>query len=329
MNLNIDEEIVLFRSGSVVSSLLGAFGSSLRETRLTSLLGFLISCVPEEFGNYFDVDNTVLEVMLETHHSSSKETGRSDIILSTKRGNIVIEAKVGHHNPLRQSQKYPAYRRILLTNHIPSTFDRKHRNIKYINWDQLSKFLRSLSKRKSNYIKFLCNDIIKYMETHSMIKKKESVEIYAREINNEYTLNLFLKARVYGCYFEKSSKLAEALYFSPHFGKSIALNHPGVTAGISYITKIEHIEVVESWEYFLAAAKLIRGKTWLNSHKQYLDVIHREWNWKDKKQRSMLFLGEPRLVFNPAVKKENLQKGKGWLSKRMFSFDELFAGWSK
>jgi hypothetical protein len=132
-----------------------------------------------------------------------------------------------------------------------------------------------------------------------MISKKESVEIYAREINNEYTLNFFLKARVYGCYFEKSSKLAEALYFSPHFGKSIARNHPGVTAGISYIAKIEHIEVVETWKEYIEAVKRIRGKAWLNTHKPYFDIIHREWNWKDKKQRSMLFLGEPRLVFNP------------------------------
>ncbi len=75
--------------------------------------------------------------------------------------------------------------------------------------------------------------------------------------------------------------------------------------------------------------KRIRGKAWLNTHKQYFDIIHREWTWKDKKLRSMLFLGEHRLVFNPAINKENLQKGKGWLSKRTFSFDELFAGWSK
>ncbi len=240
------ENIVLFGSGSVVSSLLGAFGGSLRETRLTSLLGFLISCEPQDFGHFFGVDNPILEVMLETYHSSSKEPGRSDIILATKRGNIVIEAKVGHHNPLKQTQKYPAYKRILLTHHIPSHSDRKHGSINYINWVLLAKFLRELAKRKTNHIKFLCNDIIKYLETHSMIPKKESVEIYAREINNEYTLNFFLKARMYGCYFEKSSKLANALYFSPHFGRSIVNNHPGVSTGISYIAKIENIEVVES-----------------------------------------------------------------------------------
>jgi hypothetical protein len=38
-----------------------------------------------------------------------------------------------------------------------------------------------------------------------------------------------------------------------------------------------------------------------------------------------LLLGEPRLVFNPSIRKERLQKGKGWLSRRFFSFDELFA----
>ena len=323
------ENIVLFRSGSVISSLLGAFGGSLKETRLTSLLGFLISSEPQAFGNFFGLDNPILEVMLETYHSSLKEVGRSDIILTTKRGNIVIEAKVSHHNPLRQSQKYPAFRRILLTNHIPSASDRKHRNIKYTNWGQLAKFLRELAKRKTNHIKFLCNDIIKYLETHSMIRKNESVEIYAREINNDYTLNFFLKARMYGCYFQKGSKLTDALYFSPHFGRSIANNHPGVSTGISYIAKIEHIEVVESWKDYIEAVKRIRGKAWLNTHKQYFDIIHRKWTWKDKKLRSMLFLGEPRLVFNPAIKKDNLQKGKGWLSKRTFSFDELFAGWSK
>jgi len=42
-----------------------------------------------------------------------------------------------------------------------------------------------------------------------------------------------------------------------------------------------------------------------------------------------LLLGAPRLVFNPPVKKGNLQKGTGWLSRRFFSFDELFAAWGK
>jgi hypothetical protein len=38
---------------------------------------------------------------------------------------------------------------------------------------------------------------------------------------------------------------------------------------------------------------------------------------------NLLLLGESRLVFNPPVWKENLQSGKGFLSRRFFSFDEL------
>jgi hypothetical protein len=35
------------------------------------------------------------------------------------------------------------------------------------------------------------------------------------------------------------------------------------------------------------------------------------------------------LVFNPPVQKENLQRGSGRLSKRFFSFDNLFAAWGE
>jgi hypothetical protein len=42
-----------------------------------------------------------------------------------------------------------------------------------------------------------------------------------------------------------------------------------------------------------------------------------------------VFLETPRLVFNPAIKKTNLQSGSGWLSRRTFSFDELFQAWGK
>ena len=81
-----------------------------------------------------------------------------------------------------------------------------------------------------------------------MIQTNKSVEIYAREVNNEETLALFLKAQMYGCRYEKSSRLAEAHYFAPHFGQQIARNHPGVRVGISYIASIERVEVVETWK---------------------------------------------------------------------------------
>lgn len=159
-----------------------------------------------------------------------------------------------------------------------------------------------------------------------MIKTNGSVEIYAREINNEETLALFLRAQMYGCHFEMSSRLAEALYFAPHFGQRIARNHPGVQVGISYIARIERVEVVETWKEFLLTVREVRGKQWLNGHMFLLEPLRRGWDWGDHK-RNFLFLSTPRLVFNPPVLKEKLQKGKGWLSKRIFSFETFFAAW--
>jgi hypothetical protein len=163
------------------------------------------------------------------------------------------------------------------------------------------------------------------LEVHRMIRTKEAVEIYARDINTEDTLQLFLKGHMYCCYYEKGSALAEALYFAPHFGAFIAKEHPGVHAGISYVARIEQVEVVDSNSDFFNVTKDIRGKTWFNGYIGLLKTI-RSYKWK-KKQRSILYLGEPHLVFNPPIHKDNLQKGKGYLSKRFFTFDELFSAW--
>lgn len=73
------------------------------------------------------------------------------------------------------------------------------------------------------------------------------------------------------------------------------------------------------------AARGVRGKHWLNGHKQLLNPL-REWDWRDNK-RNVLFLSTPRLVFNPPVLKENLVEGRGFLNKRFFSFDTLFTAW--
>jgi hypothetical protein len=158
-----------------------------------------------------------------------------------------------------------------------------------------------------------------------MLGPKESVEIYAREINKEDTLALFLKAQMYGCDYQKSRRLAEARYFAPHFAQRIARKHPGVQVGISYVAKIERVEVVETWKELLQAVRGIRGKQWLNSHMPLLQPLRRGWEWPSK--RNILFFSTPRLVFNPPVLKENLVKGAGFLGKLFFSFDTLFEAW--
>jgi len=72
-----------------------------------------------------------------------------------------------------------------------------------------------------------------------------------------------------------------------------------------------------------------RTRIWWNKHRVLLRDIQRRWTTKNLQQHSIVLLEEPRLVFNPPVRKEKLQRGKGWLSKRFFEFDQLFAAWGK
>ena len=317
------EVVPLYRSGAMVSSLIGAFGHSLRETRLTAALGYVASLAPNEFNHLFGFVGDTQSVTLEAYQGQD----RADIRIKTSRGVGVVEAKVGASNPLAQAFKYDANWRTLLTNYSPNKSQRSRRNIHYVKWAHVAEVIKRLRSKSNGALKFVCADLIRHMEEHNMIRKKESVEIYAREINNEESLNLFLKARIYRCQYQASSRLPEALYFAPHFGRSIANDHPGVKRGISYIARIESVEVADSWGELLSVVRSVRGKTWLNSHIEFLEDSLGKWRKNKGEKRSILFLGKPRLVFNPPVKKDHLQTGKGWLSKRTFSFDELFEGW--
>src|SRR5260370_35588431 len=73
------ERTDLLRSGSVVSSFAGAFGSALRETRLTAMLGYLIALDPERFCDIFAFRGRPLYVRLERGHASY----RSAILIET------------------------------------------------------------------------------------------------------------------------------------------------------------------------------------------------------------------------------------------------------
>jgi hypothetical protein len=314
------ERIDLLRGGALVSSLASSFGAGLRETRLTAMLGYLVALEPVRFCELFGFKGTPRSVALETRHKQD----RSDILLSTSDGVGIVEAKVGRHDPFDQSLKYSARWRVLLTEHLPTEKDRSHKDCRYLRWRDLIPVLDILKKSTRSNVRFLSHDLERYLTEHNMIPKTESVEIYAREINEEKTLSLFLHGQMYGCHYEASSRLPEALYFAPHFGNAIASCHPGVHAGISYVAKIETVEVVETFVQLCDTTGQVRGNNWLKKNLPLLQPV-KTWDWT--KRKSFLFLERPRLVFNPPIYKGNLQKGSGWLSKRVFSFDEFFEAW--
>jgi len=281
------DQVILYRGGSVVSSLANAFGTSLKETRLTALLGYIVALVPDKFAPLFGFKGKVISVSLETRHGSD----RSDILVTTTKGIGVVEAKVSSTDPLKQSFRYSANWHTLLTPYSPGPSQKIRKNIKYITWKNLTEPLTELTKSLQPDIRFIATDLLKYMEEHRMIRTQEPVEIYAREINNEETLSLFLHGHLYGSVYKKNSRLIESLYFAPHFGQRIAKNHSGIHVGISYIARIETVETVETWKDFQEVIIAVRGRHWLNRHKDLLNSIHklRDWDWKSGQMRSFLF----------------------------------------
>jgi hypothetical protein len=312
------ESIPLLRGGGIVSSLPGCLGCSLKETRLTAFLGYLIALAPEKFLEAFEFQGDIRGVSLETAHAD----GRSDILVKTTKGTGIIEAKIDAANPWNQCMQYPANWRVLLTQYTPSKRD-KTKNVKYIHWQNIGQLLNQLQRSLNPKVKFISAELKNYLEEYHMIRSEESVEIYARDINKQDTLLLFLKAQLYFCNYEKNSRLPEALYFAPHFCKSVSDEYPGIHVGISYISRIEKVEVIESRSDLESILQIIPSKNWLSEHEELLKPICNEW----REAKSFLFLGEPRLVFNPPILKNHIQKGSGCLSKRFMSFDDLFAAW--
>jgi len=275
---------------------------------------------PSPFLKLFGFTGLAQKVTLEMRH----EQGRSDIFIETSRGVGVIEAKVDATDPLNQARRYPARWAALLTHRVPPS--ERPRRARYVSWEQLAEILRQLSRSPSANVKILAADLLKYLRDHRMVLNRHSVEVYAREVNEPVTLALFLKARLYGCTYQAGSPIAEALYFAPHFGQQIARTFPGVAAGISYIARIEFVGRAKTWREFLELVHEKRGRVWARQHREQLQDLRRNWPWGTE-QRNFLFLGNPHLAFNPPIPKERLQKGRGWLNKRFFSFEALFAAW--
>ena len=307
----------------MVGNLLTAFGHGLRETRLTAALGYLIALRPDAFESLLNMAEGITSVELEHQHGVD---GRSDVLLHSPHEKVIIEAKVGATNPRRQAARYPGTRRVLLTAYRPSPKEQKSKTIQYLTWGQLVPTLNSLSKDPNGEVKTLSIGMIRYMEEHGMIRREEPVEIYAREINEENTLLMFMEAGLYLCDYSRNSRLPEALYFAPHFGARIARDYPGIHLGISYVARIEKVEVVEQWADIQAALIDHRGKAWFKKHH---DIFKRVKWLREHKKRSLVIMSLPQLVFHPPVRKESLQEGKGWLSRRFLSFQELFEARTK
>jgi hypothetical protein len=85
------DSLTLMRGQVPVTSLLSAFGGALRETRLTSMLGYLIAHEPGNWSTFLEMKRPISYVGVEIDH----DRGRADILVHSPKERLVIEAKTG------------------------------------------------------------------------------------------------------------------------------------------------------------------------------------------------------------------------------------------
>jgi hypothetical protein len=132
------ESVELMRGAIVVSTLTGALGQSVRETRITALLGYLMAPQPNEFLELLGFRGKAQRVSLETRHAD----GRSDIRVETNRGVGIVEAKIDASDPHKQALRYPAQWRALLSYRPRKRVGRAM----YVHWNDLAEVLRRLAR---------------------------------------------------------------------------------------------------------------------------------------------------------------------------------------
>jgi hypothetical protein len=174
---------------------------------------------------------------------------------------------------------------------------------------------------------FVSEDLIKHLQEHGMIMKDQPIDIYARDINEPTTADFFLKTRVYGCEYKASRNFSLVHYFAPYFGRDVAWTHPGLLEGISYVAKIESVQIAKTAEDFNSVTREARGNGWFKRNRRQVSEIADRF-FPSKKEYSFLYLSTPRLAFNPPIQKRYLSKGRGFLSKQYYSFDQFYQAWS-
>lgn len=319
-------ERIILRSQNSSNDLLSSFGLNIKETRLTGFLAYLLSLDIHELNHYIGIDSPIVNIYIE----KSLDTQRCDIIINTIRKHVIIEAKINNINPEKQLlQQAAEYKKefsgklelVSLTRNVKSFTGDK---IKSKSWKEIYNCLKVIKYGTSKQ-KVLCEEFMKHLVNTGLVTSKEK-DVYARDVNKEPYLSLFLKGHVYFCKYNEN--IYKCSYFAPYFGNQISVISPGVKEGMSYIAKIyAHLEINNYNELKQAIINHVKEKKLKSSIpnlEEKLKEIKNDPQYNETEPHTLLLLNKPRLLFNPPIEKKSLQKGSGWLSKNYYEFDELF-----
>ena len=332
----------LSRSTEEIGAFISALGS-LRETRLTATLGFLVSRFPEELGSVLGLQfGPSDEIAIEETDGGD----RYDVLIRTSGEEHIIEGKVGPYQSVEQLVRYIARRRkngsgkpALTIVDDGSEFSQSKlrgfekirkgvRKLHFVTWSQVAKTCQAIAVKRKNLARdplgtIIAQDLSNHLKENNMTTELHP-EIYLRDISDVPSVELYFRHQIYKCQSKFYNSARKNLYFAPYFTQKTASEVSGVNLvpvgeGISFISRVESVHVVDKADVlpFLKERKHPTAK-------EAADTIRKSAMEKDV---LVMLLGKPRLLFVSPVTKQKLQRlggfGIGAMGSRSCTLDDL------
>ncbi len=331
--------IRLTRSRQDVQSFLSVLGG-LRETRLTAVLGYLVSRFPKEFGNLLGFETSPAD---EISVEESGDGDRYDVLIRASGEIHIIEGKIGPKQNAEQLLRYikNCPRKPSLTviddgsefrqfgQRDLAKVARSVRSLRFVTWADVARVCQTVTRSKRNHKidpvgTIVAQEFFIHLQENHMTDEPRP-EIYLRDVSTIDSVKLFFRHHIYKCQPSYYNSARRHLYFAPYFTRPTANqvreeNLVPLGEGLSFIAQIQKTQLVDKKDVLAClraekhpnpeeATKLIRER-------------HRE------DEVLLMTLGEPRLLFVSPITKAKLHRVEprftnGAMGSRSCSFDLL------
>lgn len=332
----------LTRSAEDVGAFLSALGS-LRETRLTATLGFLVARFPAEFGPLLGLKfGPADEISLEETDGGD----RYDVLIRNSGDEHIIEGKIGPSQRINQLTRYIASRRRVdrrkpaltivddgseFSQSRQRSFEKVRRSVRalhFATWSDVARVCQSIARKRKHISSdplgaAIAQDLADHLKENYMTTEQHP-EIYLRDISDVPSVELYFRHHIYKCQNKFYNSARKNLYFAPYFTRKTADEVSGVNLvpvgeGISFISRVKSVHVVPKRDLlpFLKERKHPTAK-------EAAETIRKSAR---EKEVLVMLLGEPRLLFISPITKHKLKRlgnfGVGAMGSRSCTLDDL------
>jgi hypothetical protein len=319
----------LSRSSQNIGPFLSALGS-LRETRLTATLGFLVSRFPVELGSLLGLKFGLSdEIAIEETDGGD----RYDVLIRNSGEEHIIEGKVGPYQRVDQLARYIARRR-KIGSHKPALtivddgsefsqsklrgFEKIRKGVKklhFVTWSQVAKTCQSIALKRKNLARdplgtMIAKDFAEHLKENNMTTEPYP-EIYLRDLSDPSSVELYFRHHIYKCQQSYYKSARNNRYFAPYFTQETSnalrdANMVPVGEGISFISQVASVHVCNKRDVlsFLEERKHPNAKV-------AADIVVKSAR---EDELLLLLLGPPRLLFISPVTKRKLRDKVGGYS---------------